>query len=201
VDSESANWLETLGGDGNLREEALARLHRFLLRIAHCEANRRAPMLPAHTVADFTDLCLQAANDALMAITGKLKSYRGLSRFTTWAAKFVILEISSRLRRHAWRDRKVEWTEASWERLSDSRPTAQQAIEQNEELDRVHQAVASDLTERQRVVLTAAALEDVPIDVLAERLGSTRGAIYKILHDARLRLRQVLSSKRMEERS
>ena len=125
---------------------------------------------------------------ALMAALRKLDSFQGLSRFTTWAAKFVILEISSRLRRHAWRDRRIEWSGSSWERLQDSAPTPTQALELREQFEHFRQAVARELTERQRIILTAAAVEEIPIDVLAERMGSSRGAMYKVLHDARAKL-------------
>jgi RNA polymerase sigma-70 factor, ECF subfamily len=192
MDTESNQWLEQLRS-GPSREATVARLHALLLRISHAEANRRAPSLPAQTVADLDDLCMQAVNDAVVAITRKLDAFQGLSRFTTWASKFVILEISSRLRRHAWRHRRVESDESVWDQLMDSAPAASDRLEQREQLQLLREAVKCELTDRQRLVFTAVTADEIPIDVLAERLGSSRGAIYKILHDSRLKLQRALS--------
>jgi RNA polymerase sigma-70 factor (ECF subfamily) len=137
-------------------------------------------------------LVTQAANDALMAILRKLSEFRGEARFTTWACKFVIFEVSTRLRRHTWRHRQVETNEAIWETLPDSARPALAALQDAEVMAALGRAIQEQLTGRQRQVFQAAVLDDVPIDVLAERMGSTRGAIYKILHDARSKLRRVL---------
>jgi len=147
------------------------------------------------------DLCHQAASDAAMAILRKLPDFRGDSRFTTWACKFVMFEISTRLRRHAWRHRKIEPNEQVLDRLVDSALPALTRLEQTETLHFLQRAIRDDLTDRQRLIFQAAVLDEVPIDVLAERLDSTRGAIYKILHDARARLRRALArSEGKEER-
>jgi RNA polymerase sigma-70 factor, ECF subfamily len=193
MDRESQEWLAGLRAQGILREEAQTRLYKLLLRVAHSEANRRRPLLPPHTAADLDDLCFQATDDALFAIINKLDAFRGRSRFTTWASKFVILELSTRLRRSAWRDRRVEWSEATWDGVSDSQPTAEQRVLLQERQDSVLLIVKRDLTELQRKIVLAVIVHEVPIDVLAERLGSTRGAIYKNLYDARLKLRDGLA--------
>jgi RNA polymerase sigma-70 factor (ECF subfamily) len=161
--------------------------------MAYSAAKRRRRTLPDRTVSELDDLCMQAANDALVAVTQKLDNFKGLSRFTTWASKFAILEVSSRLRCHAWRDRRVEWSDASWERLQEPASSAERQIVRREELSLLRRALTRDLTDRQRMILTSAVFEEVPIDVLAERLGSSRGAVYKILHDARARLRRALN--------
>jgi RNA polymerase sigma-70 factor (ECF subfamily) len=135
---------------------------------------------------------MQAANDALMAILRKLPEFRGAARFTTWACKFVIFEVSTRIRRHAWRERRIEPDESVWDALPDTAPTALTAIANADLMTALQRAVREELTERQRLVFQAAAMDEVPIDVLAERLGSSRGAIYKILHDARSKLRRAL---------
>ncbi len=192
MDNESAHWLDTLQAANPARDKALNQLHSLLLRVAHAEARRRIGTLPSQTIADLEDLCMQAADDALAAITRKLDDFRGLSCFTTWASKFVILEISSRLRCNSWRTRRIEWSDAAWERLQDSGQSAERDLQDKEQFRLVRQAVAKHLSERQRTIINAAILEEVPIDVLAEQLGSSRGAIYKILHDARAKLRLAL---------
>ncbi|HYK90112.1 MAG TPA: sigma-70 family RNA polymerase sigma factor [Acidobacteriota bacterium] len=193
MDKESENWLEALRSEPPLRDEALARLHTLLLRVARSEAGRRRGKLPPQTVAELEDLCMQAANDALEAVTRKLDSFRGLSRFTTWASKFVVLEISSRLRSHAWRDRRIDLSATTWEQLASSCLAADSALEQQERSKLLREAMAQNLTDRQRMILTAVVMEEVPIDVLAERLGSSRGGLYKVLHDARSKLREALT--------
>jgi RNA polymerase sigma-70 factor (ECF subfamily) len=141
---------------------------------------------------DVDDICSQAVNDAVMAVLAKLDTYRGTARFTTWACKFAIVETSSRLRRHAWRQRKVELDDTIWNRLPDTAPPILQRLENDQLLVALHRAVVDHLTERQRLIFQSVAMDDVPIDVLAERLETSRGAIYKTLHDARAKLRRVL---------
>ncbi len=199
MDKESQDWLEALHAEVPRREETLARLHSLLLRVARAEAGRRRGKLPPQTVAELDDLCMQAANDALEALTRKLDSFQGLSRFTTWASKFVVLEISSRLRSHAWRDRRIDLSGASWEQLASSSLSADRALEQQERSELLRKAIVQNLTDRQRMILTAVVMEEVPIDVLAERLRSSRGRLYKVLHDARSKLRQALAEDRQAE--
>ncbi|MEO8140505.1 MAG: sigma-70 family RNA polymerase sigma factor [Gemmatimonadota bacterium] len=200
LDPESARWLRSLGAAGVAREAATTELHALLLRVARAEAARRRMSLPERGVEEVDDLCFQAAGDAVMGILAKLDNFRGEARFTTWACKFVIFEISTRLRRHAWRQRRVETDDSIWDRLPDAAPPVLQALQDDELRVSLHRAVREQLTERQRSVFQAAVLEDVPIDVLAERLGSSRGAIYKTLHDARSKLRRTLAEAGYMER-
>lgn len=192
LDQESAQWLRDFQHEGELRDEAIARLHALLLRVSRAEASRRRATLPDVANSDVDDLCVQAANDALMAILVKLGTYRGEAHFTTWACKFVIYETSSRLRRHAWRKRPVALDETVWNRLPDRAPPALQQIETDQVMAALHRAVEECLTERQRLIFQGVTMEDIPIDVLAERLGASRGAIYKTLHVARAKLRRAL---------
>lgn len=192
-EQESANLVQDLLRPGAVRDAAITRLHALLLRVARAEAGRRRATLPAAVQGEIEDLCLQAANDAVMTILRKLYEFRGTSRFTTWACKFVIFEISTRLRRHAWRHRGHGTDDAVWEQLADPAPSAFRMLENREVATALERAVREELTDRQRTVFQAAAVNEVPIDVLAERLGSSRGAIYKMLHDARRKLREALS--------
>jgi RNA polymerase sigma-70 factor (ECF subfamily) len=184
----SDDWLERLAAGHPGRDEALAALHRLLLSGARAEAHRRSGSLPHAVRADLDDLCLQAADDALASVLARLDSFRGDSRFTTWAYTFAIFEISTRLRRHAWRGRRLELDENAWDRLE--APDQSAAAEQRVVLRLVREAMDTTLSERQRLVFSAVVLQEVPIDVLAERLSTTRGAVYKTLHDARRKLRR-----------
>src|SRR5262245_13195381 len=194
LDEDSSRWLTELRGQAQVREQALGRLHGMMLGVARAEAFRRRANLPADIAGDLDDLCLQAANDAVSAIIRKLDEFRGASRFTTWAYKFAVLEISVRLRRRVWSTRRVDLDEVSWGRLEGSVPTAERDLEQRELLSAVRNAVETTLTEHQRHVFLAVVAEEIPIDVVADRTGTTRGAVYKVLHDARRKLRKVLQS-------
>ena len=191
VDRESRAWIETLRATGVERTQALERLHDLLLRAAHSEARRRRHLYTEIGGSELDDLCQQAADDALVAVIGKLHGYRGASSFTTWAYGFAVFEVSVKLRRHAWRGRSIPTADddATWDRLAEAASGGQARLESAELLRALRQAVAEELTARQREVFVAVALNDVQIDVLAERLQSTRGAVYKVLHDARRKLR------------
>jgi RNA polymerase sigma-70 factor (ECF subfamily) len=191
---ETRDWLEDLREAGPAREAAIAELHDLLLRGAHFELNRRAPSLPHLSRAELDDLATQAANDALVAILAKLDTFRGASRFTTWAYKFVLLEAGVKARRRAWHGRELPLEDDAWARFADRAPSAQRSVEETELLEAIRAAVETDLTDHQREVFKALALNEVPIDVLAQRLQTTRGALYKTLHDARRKLRSALAA-------
>jgi RNA polymerase sigma-70 factor (ECF subfamily) len=189
----SQELLDGLRGRGPARELALEELHALLLRGAHHELRRRARLLPHVSGQELEDLATQAADDAMAAILAKLDTFRGASRFTTWAYKFVLLEAGVKARRRAWQGREVALEDESWRRLAAATPTAQQTVEETELLHAIAQAMETALTPHQREIFSALALNEVPIDVLAERLTTTRGALYKTLHDARRKLRRTLA--------
>lgn len=186
-------WLDALTSSGAQREAALARLHELLLRGARFELRRRRAGLVDVSYDELDDLALQATSDAMVAILAKLHTFRGESRFTTWAYKFVLLEAGVKLRRRAWQNREITLDEDAWPKVADAGPSAQQTAEESELLEAIRMAVTTALTPHQREVFTALALNGVPIDVLAERLNTTRGALYKTLHDARRKLRSTLA--------
>jgi len=184
-------WVRELS-DPLTREVAAARLHAMLLRAARFEVARRRNSLGHIQASDVDDLATQAADDALVAILAKLDTFRGRSRFTTWAYKFVLLEAAVKARRRAWQGHEVTIDDESWTRMAARGRSAEDELETGELLAAIAEAVPRCLTDHQRRVLTALALDGVPVDVLAERLDTTRGALYKTLHDARRRLRAEL---------
>ena len=129
-----------------------------------------------------------------MSILRRLGDFRGNSRFTTWACKFAIVEAGAKVRRHAWRGREIPLTPAFWPIVADEAPSPHQHAEARDLLWALREEVER-LTAWQRQVFVAIALNDVPIDVLAERLNTTRGALYKTLHDARRKLRAALAAR------
>ena len=144
--------------------------------------------------AGLDDLAVQAADDALVAILAKLHTYRGNSRFTTWAYKFALLEAAVKLRKRPWHGRELPLEADEWVELhDDGRGSPAGQAEAAELIHAVRDAIAEALTPHQRAVLVAITLNDVPIDVLAERRSTTRGALYKTLHDARRKLRERLA--------
>ena len=194
-DAESQRWLEALSGTGRPQEEAIERLHELLVRAARFEiARRRRATASGGRPVEHDDLATQAAADALMAIMKKLHTYRGDSRFTTWAYKFALLEAGVKVRRRAWQEREVPLEQDGWAQLADRRASPDVDVETVELIDAVRSAIADALTPHQRAVLIALTLNDVPIDVLAERLSTTRGALYKTLHDGRRKLRARLAA-------
>jgi RNA polymerase sigma-70 factor (ECF subfamily) len=186
---DSDAWLAALHGEGPVRDYAVRQLHELLLRAARFEVGRRRGALAHVRGEELDDIANQAADDALMAVLAKLPTYRGASRFTTWAYKFALLEAGVRLRRRAWQHREVVLEPDTWLALADQAESAHDQIERIEELERLRSAIDGALTAHQRTVFVALALNEVPIDVLAERMATTRGALYKTLHDARKRLR------------
>jgi RNA polymerase sigma-70 factor, ECF subfamily len=180
-------WVAALRGPD--RDAAVAELHALLLRAARFELHRRG-------VAD-DDLAMEAADDALMAILGKLDDFRGESKFTTWAYKFALYEAAARIRKLAWQGRELPLEPEDWPQVPDPGPAPQGELEMSDLLAAIREEIETSLTARQRDVLIALALNEVPIDVLAERLETTRGALYKVLHDARHRLRAALAERGM----
>jgi RNA polymerase sigma-70 factor, ECF subfamily len=189
LDPESREWLRYLRGSGREHDEAVARLHALLLRAARFECARRRPALPHLRGNDLDDIANQAADDALVSILARLDSFRGASRFTTWAYKFALLEAAVKLRRRAWQGREIPLEPETWSLFSSAGIEPDESAEQSELLDTLQQAIADVLTSHQRRVLVALSLNGVPIDVLAERLNTNRSALYKTLHDARRKLR------------
>lgn len=193
LDAESHAWLAALRGDGAARDEALGRLHGLLLRAARFELARRRGQLAGLAGPDLDDLATQAASDAMVAVLARLDDFRGLSRFSTWAYKFALLHASVKVRSLAWRRREIPRPPEDWFALVDPAGRPEDAVQHAELLAALRIAVADLLTPHQREVLLTVVAGKVPIDVLAERLGTSRGAVYKTVHDARRKLRAHLA--------
>jgi RNA polymerase sigma-70 factor, ECF subfamily len=194
VDADSRAWIRSLRATGAERDDAVARLHALLLRAARFEVARRRPTLPHLRGNELEEIAFEAADDALMSVLAKLDDFRGASRFTTWVYKFALLEAAVKLRRRAWQGREVPLEPETWSLFASGALEPDEQAEQGELLATLQRAIDTVLTPHQRRVLVALALNGVPIDVLAERLNTNRGALYKTLHDARRKLRQHLEA-------
>jgi RNA polymerase sigma-70 factor (ECF subfamily) len=192
LDEESSVWLLRLGAEDAERQAAERELHVRLVRIALAEVRRRSASTPV-TGPELDDVAHQAADDAMLAILAKLGDFRGESRFTTWAYRFVILEVSSKLGRHYWRNPPVALDAGQWERLpgrlgiDPARHAEAAGI-----LAEVRRVVDGELTEHQRRVFVAIVVDGIPLDALAAELGLRRNAIYKVIFDARRKIRRAL---------
>jgi RNA polymerase sigma-70 factor (ECF subfamily) len=166
-----------------------------MTRAARQELARRRHWPNAAGGKDRDDLVEEIASDALFAVITRLDRYRGESRFTTWAYAFVINTVSTKLARQARRPVAVTMGDYAWERLPDRLSTdPYSSVEVRDFLRALRSGVDRALTERQRQVFIAVALNDTPIDELAVELGSNRNAIYKTLFDARRKLRAHLEA-------
>ena len=193
LDAVSAEWISALSGDGNERAAGLARLHDLLVRVATRELRRRET-LSGIGGPELDDLAHQAAADAMLAILAKLHTFRGESRFTTWACRFVILEVSGKLGRHYWRQHPAASLDSEdWEQLP-----ARFGIdpgghaECTEMIAALRVAINETLTAHQRRLFVAVVLNEVPLDSVVARLGVNRNAVYKAVFDARRKIRAFL---------
>ncbi|WP_345553733.1 sigma-70 family RNA polymerase sigma factor [Streptomyces lannensis] len=192
MDPESAAWVNALeDGAGPEYEQACARLHALLVRIAMDDVFRRGPRYRI-TGPELNDLAHQAAADALMRITHKIHDFRGDARFTTWAFRFVVLEVSSKLGRHFWRTSTARFDLDEWAQVPDHSGIDPVSHWQAQELiEAVREAVETALSARQRKVFTAL-VGGVPLETLADELETNRNALYKTMFDARKKLRARL---------
>jgi RNA polymerase sigma-70 factor, ECF subfamily len=197
-DRDSMAWLRRLRSEGAVREAALDELHALLLRAASFEVRRRRAATPGLRDGEAADIAQQSADDALVAVLHKLDGFRGDSRFTTWAYKFALYEAAANMRKQAWRGREIPVTADEWPAVTDARPAPEHDVEMSELLVALREEMDAALSPHQREVLIALALNEVPIDVLADRLNTTRGALYKSLHDARRKLRAALADRGLD---
>lgn len=194
VDRENARWVRALAAASPCRETACNELYKLLLRVGQAEARRRAPLLRVDG-PELDDIAHQAATDALMAICDRLDRFEGEARFTTWASKFVIFNVASKVNRHFWRRHETHYDQEDWSRLASRFDSSiADEVEARDLAEAVSSAVQDCLSDRQRLVFVATVLNGMPIDVLAQELGSTRNALYKVLFDARKKLRLALEA-------
>jgi RNA polymerase sigma-70 factor (ECF subfamily) len=183
------DWVDALSTPGPGQDAAMRQLHLLMLRAARQQVMRMPSLLGGLGREAVEDIVNQAADEAMMTLLGKLGTFEGRSRFTTWAYKFAVLQAASELRKRAWRDRVVDLDGAE---VVSSRPGPEQYAEAADLAAAVRDALTAVLSPHQRRILVALVVDEVPIDVLADRLGATRNALYKTLHDARKRLRAHL---------
>lgn len=188
------DWVLALSSSGAEQEVALRALHALMVRAAAHQVWRMRGVLPDASPGTVDVIVNQAADEAMAALLRKLHTFEGRSRFTTWAFKFAILQAASDVRRLQWQHREVELRDLDvehWSAVVHDGPERQ--VEGSDLARALAESMHSCLTPHQRRVAVALLVDGVPIDVLAERLGSNRNALYKTLHDVRQRLRGDLN--------
>jgi RNA polymerase sigma-70 factor (ECF subfamily) len=192
---EPADWVEALTSTGAEQVEALRLLHATMLRAAGHQVSRMRGALPDDSPTTVDVIVNQAADEAMTAVLAKLHTFEGRSRFTTWAYKFAILQAATDVRRLQWQHREVELRDLDLTLPTPSHESPESHAEAGDLAVAVAEAMRTALTPHQRRVAVALLVDGVPIDVLADRLGTTRGALYKTLHDVRARLRADLTGR------
>jgi RNA polymerase sigma-70 factor (ECF subfamily) len=187
-------WLADLRAEGNAREEALEDLHAIILRgLPYALSRWLSPSSP-----QLQSLTEEVAQDTLLRVLDQLGTFEGRSQFTTWVHKIAIRIALTELRRKRWQDSSLddlvdnEDMPAPQRLLEDTHATPEQTAVRTDMLVRIRHVIDDELTERQRKALTMLTMEGMPMEEAARRLKTNRNALYKLLHDARLRLKQRL---------
>jgi RNA polymerase sigma-70 factor (ECF subfamily) len=195
----NAEWLSALQATGAEQAAALGDLRAMLVRAALYSLRRRRGSLGLLAPAEIHQLAEDCAQDAVLAILQSLDRFRGESRFTTWAYAFAVNAALLAARREGWRrvpleplldDATFPWPRAEGGMAADPARRTLQA----ETMAAIRDAVEHHLTERQRQALKAIVVEGVPLDEVARHWGSNRNAVYKLLHDARRKLKARLEA-------
>ncbi|MFV1858462.1 MAG: RNA polymerase sigma factor [Anaerolineales bacterium] len=191
--SERANeqWVADLSVPGEAQEDALSDLRSIILRgLPYALSNWLSPSDP-----QFESLSEEVAQDTLLRVLDSLHTFEGRSKFTTWVHKIAVRIALTELRRKRWRD-------VSLDELTENVPgegflAAQEAgpdvvAEQSDMIAHLQRVISEELTEKQREALTATRIHGMPMEEVARRMGTNRNALYKLLHDARQRLKSRL---------
>ncbi len=201
VTRTNAQWLADLTADDTPQQAAALdelrdRLHRGIFYYL----SRERSDLSGRSYDDLQQMADDFVQEATLRVLKNLHSFRGDSQFTTWATKVAVRVAISELRRARYRDFSLEALTIEGERLPDLRqtfgsdrpPNPEKVAERNDVAARIEAAIRDSLTERQRLALEAVGLRGVPLEIVAEQLETNRNALYKLLHDARRKLRAAL---------
>lgn len=203
TDRSNEQWLAELTGAPDAQARALEDLRHRLQRGIFYYLSRERSDLAHLSGQELGQMAEDLAQDATLRVIDNLDSFRGDSRFTTWATKIAVRLAISDLRRSRYKDFSLDGLTAEGEVLpastgdtfpANTAPTPENATERADVMLKIERALREALTERQYQALSAVALQDVPLEIVAERLGTNRNALYKLLHDARRKLRQSLEA-------
>ncbi len=194
-------WIAALRGQGDAAQtDALEELRKRLQRSIYFYLSQDRSDLRGLAAQELAQMAEDLAQDATLRVMDNLDNFRGESRFTTWANKIAVRLAISDLRRARYKDFSLDELTADGEllpsatRLSSPPPSPEKETERDDVLEKIELALQESLTERQYQALVAVALKGIPMDVLAERMGTNRNALYKLIHDARRKLKTHLEN-------
>lgn len=192
----NSEWIEHLSSDGDEKEEALTDLRAVIVRgLPYALSSWLSPADP-----QFDDLIEEVAQETLLRVLTHMDTFEGRSQFTTWVQKIAVRQAITELRRKRWQDTsldgllEVEGTTVGTRLMVDPSPSPELITEQSEMMEQIQRLIKEALTEKQSKAMIAIRVHGMPIEEVAKRMDMTRNALYKLLHDARIRLK-----KRMEE--
>jgi RNA polymerase sigma-70 factor (ECF subfamily) len=189
-------WLSDLRAQGPARESALADLREVIHHgLPYALSRWVSPQDPL-----FAPLIDEVTQEALLRVLDQLGGFEGRSLFTTWVQKIAVRIALTELRRKRWQDSSLDELTDTERLLSTPRLMADRApgpdalAEQGDMLARVRRILDEELTPKQRQALILLGIQDIPLEEAAKRMKTNRNALYKLLHDARLRLRRRLTA-------
>jgi RNA polymerase sigma-70 factor (ECF subfamily) len=192
----NSEWIEHLSSDGDEKEEALTDLRAVIVKgLPYALSSWLSPADP-----QFDDLIEEVAQETLLRVLTHMDTFEGRSQFTTWVQKIAVRQVITELRRKRWQDTsldsllEVEGTTVGTRLMVDPSPSPEVITEQSEMMEQIQRLIKEELTEKQSKAMIAIRVHGMPIGEVAKRMDMTRNALYKLLHDARIRLK-----KRMEE--
>jgi RNA polymerase sigma-70 factor (ECF subfamily) len=192
-------WLQELSASGDQRNAAIEDLRRLLLRAALFSFQHNLGDLANHSPEEIHQLAEDCAQEALIAVLDNLPSFRGESKFTTWAYKFAINISLTMARLERWKEVSLDVlaeraSKNGWLLVDESTSHFDRSALDWEIWETIAETIRRELTEKQRFVLTMIVFEEVPMDVVVQRMNSNRNAVYKLLHDARRKLKRKLQA-------
>jgi RNA polymerase sigma-70 factor (ECF subfamily) len=185
-------WLRALMADGIEQDDALRDLREILIQRMRAYLAEDRGYISARG-SDGKQIVEDCAQETLLIIKRKIGTFRGESRFTTWATTIAIRQLLGELRRRKWEDLSIDASSIGRDFPNRLMDTPEMALQQGEVWDLIKRIIDKDLTSRQRFVLIANAFQGMPLDLIAEKLGTNRDNVYKILHDARKKLKGCLT--------
>ncbi len=194
-------WLRMLTSRGSEQAEAIADLRALLLRASLYSLHRTQYPLAYLGEEDLRQLAEDSAQEACLALLKHLHEFRGESKFTTWAFKFAVNTALVRARRESWKHVSLDQLLADQELpelpFPDTHPDRDpdRSAWRAEVWRTLREVIDNELTPRQRQVLIAMTFDEVPMDELTLHLNTNRNAIYKLLHDARRKLKARLEAR------
>jgi RNA polymerase sigma-70 factor (ECF subfamily) len=197
IDRTNEEWIDHLKTEGDQKEAALSDLRSVIASgLPYALSNYLSPDNP-----QFQSLAEEVTQDTLLRVLDHLDSFEGRSRFTTWVHKIAVRIALTELRRRRWRDFSLDsLVDENEDGVSfpslmvDPSPNPDTLTQQGDMMQRVGRLINEELTEKQRQAMVATAIEGVPLEEVARRMGMKRNALYKLLHDARLRLKKRLAN-------